>query len=228
MPGFPFPGRPGRELDEPLLDMLLTGGRSLRMPRTSCMRRRECPPACPDPAGPGELAGEAAARSAYARAAAPVGVSPVARRSTRRRPAWLSIPLNARLAAALVAAAVGPGGAAAHAEAPPGPIQDLAHRTIGASAARHLPSGRQAGCRLCDGYERAKTHGPSQGRWRSGHDQRPLRGGLASQPGTGQPPIGQCESRRQGENPRQGKPEIPVRQSAITTRAAELALVRSL
>jgi len=138
MPGFSFPGRPGRELDEPLLDMLLTGGRSLRMPRTSCMRRRECPPP------------------------PPVGVSPVARRSTRRRPAWLSIPLNATLAAALVAAAVGPGGAAAHAEAPPGPIQDLAHRTIGASAAHHVPSGRQAGYRLCDGYERAKTHGPAR------------------------------------------------------------------
>ncbi len=162
MSGFSFPGRPGRELDEPLLDMLLTGGRSLRMPRTSCMRRRECPPACPDPAGPGKLAGEAAARTVYARAAAPVGVSPVARGSTRRRPAWLSLPLNARLAAALVAAAVGPGGAAAHAEAPPGPIQDLAHRTIGASAAHHVPSGRQAGYRLCDGYERAKIYGPAR------------------------------------------------------------------
>src|SRR6266487_2619857 len=132
MSGFSFPGRPGRELDEPLLDMLLTGGRSLRMPRTSCMRRRECPPACPDPAGPGKLAGEAAARTVYARAAAPV------------------------------AAAVGPGGAAAHAEAPPGPIQDLAHRTIGASAAHHVPSGRQAGYRLCDGYERAKIYGPAR------------------------------------------------------------------
>jgi hypothetical protein len=34
----PFPGGPGHELNEPLLDMLLTGSRSLRLPRSSCMR----------------------------------------------------------------------------------------------------------------------------------------------------------------------------------------------
>ncbi|MEP7026824.1 MAG: hypothetical protein ABJB47_24050, partial [Actinomycetota bacterium] len=162
----PIPGRPGREPDEPLLDMLLNG--------------QPLPADAPEqlhavagiiasladlagPAAPGELTGEAAARTAFARTAAQVGVSHVARRSTRRRPAWLSIPLGARLAAALVTAVVGLGGAgAAYAGALPGPIQDLAHHTIGAPAAHHTPVGRPARYRLCGAYEHAKTHGDAR------------------------------------------------------------------
>jgi hypothetical protein len=140
MPEQPFPGRPSPEPDEPLLDMLLTG--------------QPLPPGAPeqlhevagmlaslaDPAGPGELAGEAAARSAFARAAAPVTVSPLARPSTRRRPAWLSTRVKARLAAALATVAVGLGGAAAaYSGVLPGPIQEFAHRLIGAPAAGHVP-----------------------------------------------------------------------------------------
>ena len=83
MPGFPFPGRPGPEADD-LLGMILDG--------------RSLPPDAPEdlhalavtladlagPAGPGELAGEAAVRSALARRASPVGVSPA--RPARRKP----------------------------------------------------------------------------------------------------------------------------------------------
>jgi hypothetical protein len=61
------------------------------------------------PAGPGELAGEAAARSAFARvAASPPRVSPADRLPARRRPAWPFTPAKARLAAALAAVAVRP------------------------------------------------------------------------------------------------------------------------
>ena len=80
MPGFPFPGRPGGEHDEPLLDMIIA--------------RRALPPDAPEPmhdlarmlaalagqAEPGELAGEAAVRAAFNRAASPAGISSAARR----------------------------------------------------------------------------------------------------------------------------------------------------
>jgi hypothetical protein len=163
MPGFPFSGRVGPELDEHLLDTILTG--------------QQLPPDAPEqahvvaemlaslisPAGSGELGGEEAARSAFARAASPVGVSPAARRPTRRKPSWLPLPLSARLAAVLVAAAAGLGGTvAAYAGVLPGPIQNLAHHAIGAPAARPASArapGRPHGAyQMCTSYERAETH----------------------------------------------------------------------
>ena len=131
MPGFPFPSQPGCELGEPLLDALLDG-RSLPpdAPEQACVVA-EMLAGLAGPAEPGELAGEAAARFGYARSVSPVGVSPAARRPARQRP-WLSAPRGG-LAAGLVAAAVGLGGAAAaYAGALPGPIQDFAHQVIGA------------------------------------------------------------------------------------------------
>ena len=89
------------------------------------------------PAEPGELAGEAAARSGLTRGASPVGISPVAHRSARRKRSWISVPGGARLGAALIAAAVGLGGAAAaYAGALPGPIQNIAHHMFGAPPSR--------------------------------------------------------------------------------------------
>jgi hypothetical protein len=137
MPGFYHPGRPSRELGEPLLDALLEG--------------RSLPPDAPvelcavaemladlaGPAEPGELAGEAAARLGLARTAHPAGISPAAHRSARRRRSWMSVPGAVQLGGALIAAAVGLGGAAAaYAGALPGPIQDLAHHLIGAPPAQ--------------------------------------------------------------------------------------------
>ena len=132
MPGF-FPGRPGGEHDEPLLDMIL--------------ERRPIPPGAPPeihglalmlaavagPAEPGDLAGQAAAQAAFARLASPPGTSPAALRSARRslseRPARGRLPL----AVALAAAAAGLGStAAAYAGVLPSPIQHFAHVTIGA------------------------------------------------------------------------------------------------
>jgi hypothetical protein len=134
MPGF-FPGRPGGEHDEPLLDMLL--------------ERRPLPPGAPPPmhdlarmlaaaagpAEPGDLAGEDAARAAFRRPRSPAGVSHAAPRSARHRltarPARGRLPL----VAALAVAAAGLGSAtAAYAGALPSPIQHIAHEFIGAPA----------------------------------------------------------------------------------------------
>jgi hypothetical protein len=134
MPGF-FPGRPGGEHDEPLLDMIL--------------ERRPIPPGAPPeihglarmlaaaagPAEPGDLAGQAAAHAAFTRLVSPPGASPAALRSARRslpeRPARGRLPL----AVALAAAAAGLSStAAAYAGVLPSPIQHFAHVTIGAPA----------------------------------------------------------------------------------------------
>ena len=134
MPGF-FPGRPGGEHDEPLLDMIL--------------ERRPIPPGAPPeihglarmlaavagPAEPGDLPGQDAALAAFTRLASPGGTSPAALRSARRplpeRPARGRLPL----AVALAAAAAGLGStAAAYAGVLPGPIQHFAHVAFGAPA----------------------------------------------------------------------------------------------
>ena len=133
MHGFLFPGT---ELDEPLLDIILNG-QSLPPDAPEQVRAlAEMLAALSFPAGPGELAGKEEARSAFARAIPRAGVSPVAR-PARRSQSLLTVPRSTRLAAALVAAAVGLGGtAAAYAGVLPSPIQDLAHHTIHAPAAR--------------------------------------------------------------------------------------------
>jgi hypothetical protein len=138
MPGFPFPGRPGGEHDEPLLDMIIA--------------RRALPPDAPQamhdlarmlaalagPAEPGELAGEAAVRAAFSRAASPAGVSPAARRPVRHRKRRRSRGLarsRVRLATVMVAAAAGLGSVfAAYINVLPSPIQHLAHVAVAAPA----------------------------------------------------------------------------------------------
>jgi hypothetical protein len=138
MPGFPFPGRPGGEHDEPLLDMIIA--------------RRALPPDAPEPmhdlarmlaalagpAEPGELAGEAAVRAAFNRAASPAGISSAARRLGRHRPtrrARRPAGSRARLATALLVAAAGLSSVlAAYTDVLPSPIQQLAHVTVAAPA----------------------------------------------------------------------------------------------
>src|SRR6266542_2914589 len=149
MDGFLFPGRCGGGLDELVLDVLLDG--------------QPLPPDVPEqaylvaemlaclagPAVPGELAGQAAARAAYARAAAWAGRGAAA-------------GVRARLAAGAAAAVLGLGGAAAaFAGALPGPVQDLAHQMIGAPPAGRAPAGRAAAYLLCGEYERALAQGPA-------------------------------------------------------------------
>jgi hypothetical protein len=107
MPISAFPSGPGRELDEPPADMLPIG-QSL--------------PGCPEqlravarmlasPAGR-PARGQAAARLAFARAAALVGVLPDGRLWTQRTLPWPPARTYVRLAASLATASVGPGGSA--------------------------------------------------------------------------------------------------------------------
>src|SRR5262249_20547343 len=134
MPGY-FPGRPGGEHDEPLLDMILER-RPIppRAPPEICGLARVLAPVA-RPAEAGDLAGQAAAQAAFTRLASPAGTSPAARRSARRsrseRPARGRLPLAAALAA--VAAGLG-STAAAYAGVLPSSIQHFAHVAIGAPA----------------------------------------------------------------------------------------------
>jgi hypothetical protein len=138
MPGIPFPGRPGGEHDEPLLDMLIM--------------RRALPPDAPQemhdlarmlaalagPAESGELAGEGAVRAAFSRAASPVGISSAARRPVRRRRPRRHRGRDrsrARMATVMVVAVAGLGSVlAAYSDALPSPIQHLAHVAVAAPA----------------------------------------------------------------------------------------------
>ena len=89
MPGFPFPGRPGGEHDEPLLDMIIAR-RALppdapqEMHDLARMLAALAGPGEPAELAPGELAGEAAALAAFVRLASPAGISSAARRPVRR------------------------------------------------------------------------------------------------------------------------------------------------
>jgi hypothetical protein len=176
MPGFPFPGRPGGEHDEPLLDMIFDG--------------RVIPPDAPremhdlermlaalaGPAEPGELAGEAAARAAFSRFASPVGISPVAPRPAlhrlprrpvthrvSRRPVREGAGRRMGLAAALgVAAALLVGTAAAYTGVLPEPIQQVAHVTFGAPAPHHAGAPAPAPGRVGCGWPRAGPGRPDR------------------------------------------------------------------
>jgi len=179
MPGF-FPGRPGGERDEPLLDMIFD--------------RRPLPPGAPPemhdlarmlaavagPAEPEELAGEATALAAFARLASPVGISPAASRPARRR---LPVrPRRARLpmAAALVTAAAGLGSiAAAYVGVLPGPIQQVAHVTVGAPLPPH---GSSHGLAAVASTHPSVTLAPGISVTRPAHSAAPTRahGGTAS------------------------------------------------
>ena len=172
MPGFPFPGRPGGEHDEPLLDMIIA--------------RRALPPDAPQemhdlarmlaalagPGEPGELAREAAVRAAFRRVASPVGVSSAARRPMRhRRPrrSRASSRSRARLATALVVAVAGLGSVlAAYTDSLPSPIQQLAHVTVAAPAPhRSLPSTDTSGARHAAPATLRPTSRPAPGPQRS-------------------------------------------------------------
>jgi hypothetical protein len=136
MPGIPFPGRPGGEHDEPLLDMLF-GVRVLppdAPPEMHDLARTLA--ALAGPADPSELAGEAAALAAFTKYASPAGLSPRSPApgpARHRRPAGRRTVRRARLATALLgAAAMIVSIAAAYTGALPEPIQRVAHLTINA------------------------------------------------------------------------------------------------
>jgi hypothetical protein len=91
------------------------------------------------PAEPGELAAETAVLSRFRSRVRPAGISGTSPRPSRRTSPWQRlVPHSPRVAAGLAAAAIVLGGtAAAYAGALPPPLQDFAHITINAPAARH-------------------------------------------------------------------------------------------
>jgi hypothetical protein len=162
MPGFPFPGRVGPDLGEQLLDTMLTGQQVPSDAPEQAHVVAEMLASLAGPAGPGDLSGEEAARSAFARAASRATARMAARQPGRRAKGRLSVRLRAGLAVALLAMAAAIGGtAAAYAGVLPAPIQNLAHHAIGAPAARHssapAPNQRPAAYRLCTSYKHAQT-----------------------------------------------------------------------
>ena len=215
MPGF-FPGRPGGEHDEPLLDMLL--------------ERRPIPPGAPPevhdlarmlaaaagPAESGELAGETAAMAAFARRASPAGISPAVSRSARRRLSGWSARGRVPLAAAVTALTAGLGStAAAYAGVLPTPIQQFAHETIAAPA----PSGAHPSTTS------AASPQPSAGR-QSGAAERPRDNSAVPVlvPGQGQygRPQGLDHGRKVGRTvpscyPGHGLPQMPPTPSPAKT-----------
>jgi hypothetical protein len=145
MPGFPLPSRPGRAPDEPLLDMILNGQPLPADAPYGMLALANKLASLGDPARTGELPGEVAAMAAFSRSVAgasvsPAGTEPARRRSARRRPPRLRTARPARLAGGLFVVTIGLGSAAAYADVLPGPVQDFAHRAIGAPPAHASPS----------------------------------------------------------------------------------------
>jgi len=172
MPKTPVPDRAGAELDEQLLDAILSGQ---RLPADAPEQARvvaEMLASLAGPADPGELAAEPAVRSAFARVVPPAtrpGLADItqpgrdraaeAPAPRRRQSFWPPARLSARLAAVMTVLAIMLGGAvAAYAGVLPGPIQNLAHRTIGAPPARIRPPGQS----LCVAYARAEDRHHAQ------------------------------------------------------------------
>lgn len=197
MPGFSFSGLLGRERDDLALDMILDG-RSLPPDASRDMHDLAQMLAClAEPAGPGSLAGEAVARSAFTRAVTPAGISSVpppadAVRTAPRRdgqPAGhrRSAPRRARLAGVLAAVAtvLATATAAAYADMLPGPVQDLAHTVIGAPAATPAHPNHPGGHQTSSGHHRAhpahpahpasRSSGKATGHAKPGHPSHPAK-----------------------------------------------------
>lgn len=136
MPEFSLSGRDGPELDEQLLDAILTRQQLSPEAPGQAIVVAEMLSSLADPVYSGHLAGEEAARSAFARAVSPAlgrRGRHAARRPARPAPARRTRRVSVRLAAACAVAAAGLSGTvAAYAGALPAPVQDLAHFTIGA------------------------------------------------------------------------------------------------
>lgn len=144
MPGFLFPGRPGSESEEPLLDMIFDG-RSLppRAPQEMHDLARMLATAAGPAEDPSELAGEAAALAAFTRSVSPASVLTRAHTPTRHRKVrsqrarWQPPRGRTRLVTALIAVMAALSGAATFT----GVLQQVAHVTVSALT----PSSRNHG-----------------------------------------------------------------------------------
>jgi hypothetical protein len=209
MPGFPLPGRLGRERDELALDVILDG---LSPPADALPQLRGLSQLLADlaaPAGRGELTAEAKVLSGFRRCVAAAGASRVARRPVRSRSTRPLAPHHTRLAAGLVIAAAGLGGtAAAYAGVLPGPVQDFAHHAIGAPGTRHVP-----------GHPSRVTPAAPASRQQAPQSGAPRRGGNLAQIRRGTGPAGPAlpAGRRHPAQP-SPHPGRPTRASQPTPR----------
>lgn len=172
MPKTPVPDRAGAELDEQLLDAILSGQHLPAEAPEQAHVIAEMLASLAGPADPGDLTAESAVRSAFARVVpqaarpGPAGVTQPARHRAaeapaprRRQSSWRPARLSARLAAALSVVVIMLGGTvAAYAGVLPGPIQNLAHRIVGAPAAHKGPTSQA----LCVAYVRAEDRHDAQ------------------------------------------------------------------
>ena len=179
MPGFPFPGRPGGEHDEPLLDMIIARRALPPTRRRRCMTWRVCSPPWPGRENPGSWPGRR-------QCGLPSGGPPLQSASHplpddqygTDDPGGLELPSRARLATALVVTAAGLGSVlAAYTDVLPSPIQQVAHVAVAAPAPHRtgsLPSTATSRVR------RAACHAPA--------DQPARAPGPSHSPGTAQRP----------------------------------------
>jgi hypothetical protein len=179
MPGLPFPSRPGRNPDEPLLDMILDGQPLPAEAPRGMLTLAERLASLSRPAGPGEVPGEAVAMAAFSRAVAgasvsPAGGEPAHRKLARRYPPRWRAARPFQLAGGLLVV-IGLGSAAAYADVLPGPVQDFAHHVIGAPAA-HASPGRS-------GEHQKAAHGAATAH----HPAGSRRGQHPGKPGTTHP-----------------------------------------
>jgi len=161
----PFQRQTADDLDTSLLDALLNRQPLPADAPPQAWAVAEMLASLVRPAGSGELAGAAAARSAFRRSSPKATRSPAIQRSSRR-PSWLPARISARLTAGLVAGAIGMGVAAAgYARVLPAPMQQLAHYLFHAPSPRSATSHKQkhlAGHKA-DGRSEHARRGPAPG-----------------------------------------------------------------
>jgi hypothetical protein len=163
MPGFPFPRRRVSDLDEPVIDALLTGQPLPSDAPGQAHTVAAMLASLASPASAGPLAGETAARSAFRHTASGAGISRASRPVRRGR----GVRARLRLVTAAVAVSAVLGSvAAAWADVLPSPVQELAHQVFGAPAASrsgtHARATKQPASVLCSAYRHARLHGSPQ------------------------------------------------------------------
>ena len=196
MPGSPFPGRPGGEHDEPLLDMIIAR-RALppdapqEMHDLARMLAALAGPGEPGELAPGELAGEAAAWLPSCDwplrpASRP---RPAGRCGATAGPAGRAAYASSRagLAAAMVAAAAMLGVLAAYAGVLPTVFQQFAHDAVAAPPPRHASQELSPAARSSLAGAGAGLAGPSSqpARSRTSRPDPPRRPASRERPGPG-------------------------------------------
>jgi hypothetical protein len=139
MPRVPFPGRAGRDEDDPLLDLILDRQPLPASAPAGLLALADSFDGLATPPGTGEMPGQAAALAAFRRASWPASTRPTAAGSPGHRRRIRLRAGRARLSAAVAAVIMALSGTAVagYAGALPASLQSFAHRMIGAPAPQH-------------------------------------------------------------------------------------------